>query len=96
VGGCRRSPTWTVASLTADGLRSVGGLTTLTILNLGGCDNVTGAVLQHLSSLTALTTLSIYGTSTTQAGKDALKAALPALSINMDPPLYTPAVNTIS
>ena len=95
---------WGVMSLTVDGLRAVGGLTTLTVLNLG-YTNVTNAVLwelrgltsltslnfsftkvtnvglQHLSSLTALTKLYLSGTSTTQAGKDALKTALPALTI---------------
>ena len=96
----------TVTSLTADGLRAVGGLpaltyldlercnvtdavlrelrslTALTTLYLGGCTHVTDVGLQHINSLTALTTLYISGTSTTQAGRNALKAALPALTIN--------------
>ncbi len=120
-----------VTSLTADGLRAVGGLTTLTYLNLGycnvtdavlrelrgltelselwlygctlvtdvgvrelrdltalrtlgliNCTQVTDAGLQHLMSLTALSVLFLYGTSTTQAGRNALKAALPALNID--------------
>jgi hypothetical protein len=37
--------------------------------------------LQHLSSLSALTELHLIGTSTTQAGRNALTAALPALTI---------------
>ena len=96
---------WGVASLTADGLRAVGGLTTLTFLRLDHCNvtdaglqelrdltsltwlilefctDVTDAGLQHLTSLTALTMLSFCGTSTTQAGRNALKAARPALTI---------------
>ena len=96
-----------VTSLTAEGLRAVGSLTTLTYLNLYNC-NVTDAVLrelrdltelsklylygctlvtdvglQHLTSLTALTKLYLRGTSTTQAGRNALKAALPALTISV-------------
>ena len=95
-----------VKSLTAAGLRAVGGLTTLTFLYLGGCSNVTDAVLwelrdltaltrlslsycrdvtdvglQHLASLTALYTLVLEGTSTTKAGRDALKAAISGLFI---------------
>ena len=96
-----------VTSLTADGLRAVGGLTALTYLDLRYC-NVTDEVLhelrdhtelttlylrycslvtdvglQHLKSLTALSDLSLYYTSTTQAGRNALKAALPALTIEL-------------
>jgi len=109
---CGRLPALThldlfgVKSLTAAGLRAVGGLTTLTFHNLGYCSNVTDAVLwelrdltaltelnlddgndvtdvglQHLSSLTSLTKLYLYNTSTTKAGRNALKAALPALTI---------------
>ena len=44
--------------------------------------HVTDVGLQHLSSLMALNTLYVSGTSTTQAGKNALKAALPALTIH--------------
>ena len=57
------------------------GLTSLTTLYLVDCTEVTDVGLQHLSSLTALTKLSIDGTSTTQAGRNALKTALPALTI---------------
>ena len=98
---------WGVASLTANGLCAVGGLTTLTILNLDlnscnvtdvvlrelrgltkltglslrGCSNVTDEGLQHISSLPALIRLNLSRTSTTHAGRNALKAALPALTI---------------
>ena len=40
--------------------------------------------LQHLTSLTALTTLCVNYTSTTQAGRDALQAAIPALEIEFE------------
>ena len=56
-------------------------LTALTVLILTSCHDVTDVGLQHLSSLTALTRLYLPGTSTTKAGQDALKAALPALTI---------------
>jgi len=45
---------------------------------------VTDVGLRHLSSLTALTTLLLRRTSTTRAGRNALKAVLPALTILMD------------
>ena len=64
------------------GVRELRGLTALTHLSLSGCTNMTDVGLQHLSSLTALNTLYVSGTSTTQAGKNALKAALPALTIH--------------
>jgi hypothetical protein len=118
-----------VTSLTADGLRAVGGLTTLTYLDLCSthatdavlrelrglieltrlyldrCSlvtdvgvrelrdltalttlglsstHVTDTGLQHLTSLTTLSELYLYVTATTQAGRNALKAALPALNI---------------
>ena len=60
-------------------LRDLTALTTLFWLH--GFPDVTDVSLQHLASLTALTTLSLYNTSTTKAGRDALKAALPALTI---------------
>jgi hypothetical protein len=56
-------------------LRELRGLTALTTLWLGDCTQVTDAGLQHIKSLTALTTLHLSGTSTTQAGRNALKAA---------------------
>ena len=108
---CGRLPALTylylyeVRSLTVDGLRAVGGLTTLTNLELSYanvtdavlrelrghteltklclnfCSDVTDVGLKHLESLTALTQLYLFHTSTTQAGRIALKAALPALTI---------------
>ena len=67
------------------GVRELRGLTELTTLSLNGCSHVTDVGLQHLSSLSALTELylyiSVYGTSTTQTGRNALKAALSALTI---------------
>ena len=86
---CGRLPSLTylwlvgVTSLTADGLRAVGGLTALDTLELTGCSNVTDAVLWELRDLNALTHLFLRRTSTTQAGRDALKAALPALTIDL-------------
>ena len=50
-----------VTSLSADGLRAVGGLTALTLLDLIHCSNVTDAVLRELRSLTALSKLYLYG-----------------------------------
>jgi len=63
------------------GVRELRGLTALTTLYLNGCTQVTDVGLQHIKSLTALSGLHLYGTSTTQAGRNALKAALPALTI---------------
>jgi len=86
---CGRLPALTslrldgVTSLTEDGLRAMGGLTTLDTLYLNGCPNVTDAVLWELRNLNALSHLYLSNTfSTTQAGRDALKAALPALTID--------------
>ena len=70
-----------VTSLSAGGLRAMGGLTALTFLNLYNCTNVTDVGLQHCTSLTALSTLILLRTSTTQAGRNALQTALPALDI---------------
>jgi hypothetical protein len=63
------------------GVRELRDLTALRALNLYNCTHVTDAGLQHLMSLTALSELYLYGTSTTQAGRNALEAALPALTI---------------
>ena len=67
--------------MTNAGLQELRDLTALTFLNLSGCTKLTDAGLQHLTSLTALTTLILGGTSTSQAGRNKLKAALPALAI---------------
>jgi hypothetical protein len=81
-------------------VRELRGFTARTELSLNGCTKLTDAGLQHLTSLTALTKLYIRGTSTTQAGRNALKTALPALTVLMGlsieplhaPPPSTPAV----
>jgi hypothetical protein len=75
LGGC--------TLVTNVGVRELRGLTALTTLWLGGCTHVTDVGLQHCNSLTALSRLDLYNTSTTQAGRNALKAALPALTIYM-------------
>jgi hypothetical protein len=64
------------------GVRELRDLTALRTLSLSFCTHVTDAGLQHLMSLTALSELYLIGTSTTQAGRNALKAALPDLTIN--------------
>ena len=57
-----------VTSLTADGLRAaVGGLTTLTVLNLTDC-NVTDALLRELRDRTELTELYVGSTLVTDVG----------------------------
>jgi hypothetical protein len=63
------------------GVRELRDLTALRTLYLNHCTHVTDAGLQHLMSLTALSSLYLWGTSTTRAGRNALKAALPALTI---------------
>jgi len=73
LGGCTK--------VTDVGLRELRGLTALTALSLCFCSSVTDAGLQELLDLTALTTLDLYSASTTQEGRNALKAALPALTI---------------
>jgi hypothetical protein len=62
------------------GLRELRGLTALTELNLNWCI-VTDVGLQELTSLAALNTLHLQHCSTTKAGRDALKAAIPGLTI---------------
>ena len=70
------------------GVRELHELTTLITLGLHGCTHVTDVGIQHLSSLTKLTHLyldprhRIHDTRTTQAGRNALKAALPTLTIH--------------
>ena len=53
-------------------------LTALTWLGLHG-SNVTDSGLQELTTLTSLTRLSLWFCSTSKAGRDALKAAIPGL-----------------
>jgi hypothetical protein len=74
LGGC--------TLVTDVGVRELRDLTAITDLGLDGCTRVTDVGLQHCTSLTALSTLCLYNTSTTQAGRNALKAALPALTIH--------------
>jgi Leucine-rich repeat (LRR) protein len=60
---------------------AVSSLTALNTLRLRG-NNVTSEVLRTLSSLTALTTLSLFGcANVTAAGKQALRTAIPNLTI---------------
>ena len=73
---------WECTLVTDVGVRELRGLTALTTLYLDNCTHVTDAGLQHLMSLTALSHLYLLGTSTTRAGRNALKAALPALTID--------------
>jgi F-box/leucine-rich repeat protein 14 len=70
-------------TVTAEGLRALSSLTALTTLTLHGCDsNVTDEVLRSLSSLTALSTLGLRGCdNVTAAGKQALRTAIPNLTI---------------
>ena len=51
-------------------------------LNLGWNSNVTDVGLQELTSLTKLTNLILRSSFTTKAGWDALKAAIPGLTIS--------------
>jgi hypothetical protein len=67
-------------NVTDAGLRELRGLTKLTYIDLYHCSMVTNAGLEHLRSLNALTTLSLHGTSITRGQRDALKAALPAVT----------------
>ena len=74
LGGC--------SNVTDAVLWELRGLTALTGLSLTSCPHITDVGLEHLASLTALTELYLHGTSTTKTGRDALKAALPALTID--------------
>jgi F-box/leucine-rich repeat protein 14 len=67
--------------LTDVGVRELRDLTALRTLSLSGCSHVTDAGLRHLMFLTVLSKLYLRGTSTTRAGRNALKAALPTLTI---------------
>ena len=108
---CGRLPALTILdlmgnkSLTTEGLRAVGGMTTLTelylgasnvtnvglrelrdltalsILHLNYCPSVTDVGLQELTTLTALTRLFVDDCSTSKAGRDALTAVIPGLTI---------------
>jgi hypothetical protein len=69
------------SSVTDAGLRELRVLTALTRLYLNNCRNVTNVGIQELSSLSSLNHLSLYGCSTSKAGQNALKAAIPGLII---------------
>jgi hypothetical protein len=62
-------------------LRDLRHLTALTHLRLSGCCSVTDLGIQELSSTTALSKLCVYNTAVTEAGRAALKAALPTLCV---------------
>jgi len=66
--------------VTNEGVQELRGLTKLTELCLNYCSKVTDKGLKHVTS-PAIAYLGLFGTSTTQAGRDELKAALPALVI---------------
>ena len=70
-------------NVASEGLRAVSRLSSLTHLHLTGCENVTDEGLRTLSSLTALGTLYLYDCeNVTAAGKQALRTALPNLTIH--------------
>jgi hypothetical protein len=70
-------------NVTTEVLRAVSCLNALTCLRLSHCDNVADERLLALRSLTALTTLDLWGClHVTDAGKQALRTALPNLTIN--------------
>jgi hypothetical protein len=61
----------------------VSSLTALTMLDLAGCRNVTSEGLRAVSSLTALSTLYLWRCdNVTAAGKQALRTAIPNLTID--------------
>jgi hypothetical protein len=72
------------SNVTNVGLRELRGLTALSTLRLSSCPSVTDVGLQELTTLTALTELFVYDCSTSKAGRDALKAAIPGLTIYPD------------
>jgi hypothetical protein len=69
--------------VTDEGLKAVSTLTGLTFLKLRYCDKVTAEGLKAVSSLTGLKSLDLCSCSTSKAGRDALKAAIPGLTIRL-------------
>jgi hypothetical protein len=70
-------------NVTTEVLRAVSGLNALNHLHLRSCDNVTDEGLLELRSLTALTLLHLrYCPNVTDVGKQALRTALPNLTID--------------
>jgi len=74
LGGC--------CNVTDVGVRELRGLIRLDALSLTRVVSVTDVGLRELRGLTALKRLFVIHCSTTKAGRDALKAALPALTIH--------------
>jgi hypothetical protein len=69
-------------NVTTEVLRAVSGLNALSHLYLWDCDNTTDEGLSELRSLTALTTLNLHAChNVTAAGEQALRSALPNLTI---------------
>jgi hypothetical protein len=66
--------------MTGDGLRALGGLTSLNSLNLACCEHVSDAVLSVLASLRALARLNLdFCNQVSDDGLSALQASLPSL-----------------
>jgi hypothetical protein len=63
------------------GVRELRKVPSLTHISLYTLSNVTDVALQEIIPLTALTHLHVSGCSTSQAGRDALKATAPGLNI---------------
>ena len=68
--------------MTTELLRAMSSNTSLRALNLGGCLSVTDEGMRTLSSFTALVVLDLrFCYNVTAAGKQALRTALPNLTI---------------
>jgi hypothetical protein len=69
-------------NVSSEGLRAVSSLTGLTVLSLNDCQGVTNEGLRAISSLAALSALYLRGCdNVTAAGKQALRTAIPNLTI---------------
>jgi WD40 repeat protein len=69
--------------ITDEGLRQISVLSKLTVLQLGNCEQVGDAGVQHLSELTKLRSLHLYGTSITDDGLSHLKNLFALQSLNL-------------